>query len=263
MEIIIDIKSRGIESARTVCAPLDKELSALTEKGYGIISLPQNSKLRIQEGYSSDISQTGNWISEGVLYFQKGKPNKIVRNSPTLESVIKATKVNRRWREFYPMLDEIEKALVDSIDFPEDQYTSIPTNRFGDGDFKIGNYKAGNLTIWAFGGEKEAKAYGEFLRRSGIKEMQVHAVNKDDVNKKNKPFVRQLYFRGLGTDSTLSGDWSLGPQDNELRGIKISDEGIVLKIEDEEAYSPKEISKALTKLGFSGLDKILLEKLRQ
>jgi len=211
MEKIVDIKPTGIESA-VVYAPFDKALEALTKEGYEIISLPQNAKLRIQQGKDSYISTNGNWTREGVLYFPKEKP-KLVRNSPILESAVKATNAHGKENEFYPTKKQIEKALEDSIDFPEKNIT-IPTNRF-DSDA---------LTVYAFGGEKDAKAYGEFLRQVvGIKEMPVYAVDKDYVNEKNKPFARQMWFRGLGYRSSLGGlggsDWFLDGVDR-LRGVK-------------------------------------------
>jgi len=197
MEKTVDIKPTGIESA-VVYAPFDKALDALTKKGYEIIFLPQNGKLRIQQGKNAYISRNGNWIREGVLYIPKEKP-KLVRNSPIPESAKKATNAHRKGKEFYPIPKQIEKALADSTDFPEENIT-IPTNRFD----------SEALTAYAFGGEKEAKAYGEFLREAGIKEMPIYyAVDKDYVNQQDKPFARQMWFGALGLGSGLGSRWSL------------------------------------------------------
>ena len=150
-----EIMPAGIESA-VVYAPLDKALEALTENGYKVISLPKNAQLRIQQGPRSFISRKGNWTGEGVIYFPNGKP-KLVRNSPILDSAKEATQAHKSREEFYPTKEQIEQALVDSIDFPQENI-KIPTDRLSEEA----------LTVWAFGGEKEARAYGEFLRNAGI-----------------------------------------------------------------------------------------------
>ncbi|MBN1377589.1 hypothetical protein JW949_04645 [Candidatus Woesearchaeota archaeon] len=195
--LIIDVKPTRLESAVVEDTLFDKSLDSLIKKGYEIISLPQNSQLRIQEREKAYISRNGNWTREGVLYIPKEKP-KLVRNSPILESSKKATNAHRKDNEFYPTKKQIEKSLSDSIDFPEKTIT-VPTNRFD----------SEALTVYAFGGEKEAKAYGEFLREAGIKEMPVYAVDKDYINKQNKPFARQMWFGGTIFGSPLASHWKL------------------------------------------------------
>ena len=191
-EINVDIKSAGIQSA-VVYAPLDKALEALTEKGYRVIFLPENVRLRIQQGPRSFISRNGNWTGEGVIYFPNGKP-KLVRTSPILLSAKEATQAHKSREEFYPSQNQIDQALIDSIDFPQENI-KIPTDRLSEEA----------LTVWAFGGEKEARAYGEFLREAGIKEMPVYAVNKNRISRQNSPFARQIWFKYLGDGSGLGG----------------------------------------------------------
>ncbi|MEK6819029.1 MAG: hypothetical protein AABY10_03790, partial [Nanoarchaeota archaeon] len=79
-ELIIDVRSTVTESAKVI-APFDQGLYALIENGFGIISLVQNAKLRVQQGKGSDISKNGNLVREGVIYTPNGTP-KLVRNSP-------------------------------------------------------------------------------------------------------------------------------------------------------------------------------------
>ena len=71
--------------------------------------------------------------------------------------------------------------------------------------------------MYAFGGEKEAKAYGEFLQSAGIKNMPVWAVDKKYVDAQDKSFARQLWFARLdyvsrsglvGVGRGLHNDWS-------------------------------------------------------
>ncbi|MEK6840839.1 MAG: hypothetical protein AABX79_02710 [Nanoarchaeota archaeon] len=212
MEIIDDIKPTGVAS-RIVCAPFDKALETLTENGYEVISLPQNALLRIQQGKDSFISRNGNWTREGVLYVPNGTP-KLVRNSPILESAPQSTEAHRNENEFYPTQEQVEKALKDSVDFPK-QNIEIPTDRLG----------SDALTVYAFGGEKEARVYGEFLRSAGIKKMPVWAVNKGHVNKQSQPFARQMWFRNLDDRSLLGGDYWYLYDDLRLRGVKMGAEG--------------------------------------
>ena len=154
-EVQVDIRLIGLESA-VVYAPFDKALETLTERGYGVISLAQNAQLRIQQGADSYISRKGNWTREGVLYVPNGKP-KLVRNSPILLSAKEATSAHKIREEFYPTQEQVEKALEDSVDFPA-QNIEIPTDRLSEEA----------LTVYAFGGEERARAYGEFLKNAGI-----------------------------------------------------------------------------------------------
>lgn len=210
-EAHFEIMPKGIESA-VVYAFFDKALEDLTKQGYEIISLPQNAQLRIQQGLHSFISGNGNWTREGVIYFIKGKP-KLVRNSPILDSAKEAAQAHKSREEFYPSQSQIDQALVDSIDFPQENI-KIPTDRLSEEA----------LTVWAFGGEKEARAYGEFLREAGIKEMPVLVVDKNYVNKKENPFVRQMWFRFLGFGSGLGGYGRCLNGGIGLHGVKIGAE---------------------------------------
>lgn len=214
-KVNVDIKPIGVESA-ILYAPFNKALESLTKNGYEIISLPQNAELRIQRGKDHYVSKNGNWVKEGILYVPRER-NKLVRNSPILVGSAKeATKAYKTGKEFYLIREQIEQSLTDSVDFPEETI-EIPTNRF--------NSEA--LTVYAFGGEKKAKAYGEFLDDAGIKEMPVHPVDKDYVNKQSQPFARQMWFRSLDSRSGFVGDLSgfnddgYFLNDNRGRGIKI------------------------------------------
>jgi len=207
--ITIDIRPIGIESAM-VYAPFNRALAELQENGYKLISLPQNALLRIQRGEDAYISKNGNWVREEVLYIPKER-NKLVRVSSILESATKATQAHRNNKEFYPTRKQIERSLIDSIDFPE-EIIEIPTNRFG----------SEALTVYAFGGEIEARAYGRFLRESGIKEMSVYPVGKDYVNKQSQPFSRQLWFWDLNLRSRFSGYGRSLNGDNRMRGVKMA-----------------------------------------
>jgi len=187
----------------------DKVLKSLTEDGYEAISLIQNAESRIQQDKDARISIYGNWVSEGVRYVPMGK-NKLLRISPMLESAKEATQAHRVGGEFYLTREQIEQSLTDSVDFPEETI-EIPTNRF---DLE-------QLTIYAFGGEKKARAYGEFLYDAGIEKLLIYAVDKDYVNEQKWPFVRQIWFRNLDGMSALYSFWGIHC-DHDMRGVKMA-----------------------------------------
>lgn len=207
MEKTVDIKSTGIESA-ILYAPFDRALAELKKNGYKLISLPQNVELRIQQGKDHYVSKNGNWVKEGVLYVP-GERNRLIRVSPILESAKKATQAHRTGKEFYPTREQIEQSLTDSVDFPEETI-EIPTNRF--------DWAA--LPVYVFGGEKKAKAYGEFLRDAGIKEMPFYPIDKNYVNKQSQPFAKQLWFWSLDGKSGLGGDYKGLDYVLRMRGVK-------------------------------------------
>ncbi|MFA5173843.1 MAG: hypothetical protein WC438_01550 [Candidatus Pacearchaeota archaeon] len=237
-KIIQDIKPRGIASAY-VDAPFDKGKTELEANNYHIISLEENANLRMQEGKDAYVSRNGNWTREGVLYV----PDKgifLTKNSPIMTNAKEATNCHRKGKEFYLTNEQIEEALADSIELKAE---NIPTNRFGEN----------STAVYAFG--DSAKQYGEFLKDTGIKEMPVCLVNLE-----TKPFARQMWFRYLDCKSELCGYKDLG-FDIGVRGVGSgSVEGTQ---KNSEAYTPKQISNGLKKLGFTGLEKTLIETLKQ
>jgi hypothetical protein len=246
-EIQVDIKPTGTESA-VVYAPFNEAQEALESNGYRIISLIENAQLRMQQGAGSYISRNGNWAREGIIYTPRGKP-RLVRNSPILFSAKEATEAHRQGREFYPSADAIEQALTDSVEFPLSNI-EIPTNRLADEQF----------TSYAFGGEEQAKAYGEFLNQAGIKKLPVWVVSSEHVNSQDNVFARQMWFRSLDIRSYLSGsDWDLHV-DVGMRGVKNSAEGTRQNLG--QTYSAQQISEVLERLKLQGLEGQILSGLR-
>ena len=197
-ELIEDIKPTAIASAY-VAKPFDEALTDLRTKGYEIISTAENAKLRVSQGIDSFVSKNGNYTREGIIY----TPNKtpiIVRISPILLAPAEATQAHRNGQEFYPNEIQLSQSMgqsTDSIKFP-DRYIKIPTNRFSEEA----------LTIFLFGGEANARAYGKFLKSVGIEDIPVYAIDKSHVDKQDKPFARQLWFGRLvdGSRSSLNGN---------------------------------------------------------
>jgi hypothetical protein len=203
-ELTGDVRPVGTESA-VVYAPFDKAQKKLKYADYSIISLAQNAQIRMEQGAGSDVSRSGNYVREGVIYVPNGTP-RLVRHSPVLKAAEKATKAHRQGKEFFPTKAQLEEALSDSVDFPN-QNTNIPTNRFDEEE----------LTVYAFGNEEQARSYGEFLREAGIKEMPVWIENASNVNKQSKPFTRQLWLSNLDDGSILDG--YIGGNGYRVRGV--------------------------------------------
>ncbi len=236
-QINVDIKPRGIASAYVV-APFDKGKEALAKEGYKIISLQENARLRMQEGADADISKNGNWVREGAIYVPK-KGKFLTKNSPIMANAKEATTCHRNGQDFYLTNEQVEEALADSVEL---SVASVPTNRFGDCD----------ITVYAFG--EDAKKYGEFLKQVGINEMPIWTTELQE-----KPFVRQVWFGRLGDWSELNCD-DRGLYDGGVRGVSESAEGTAKNVE---AYTPAQIAKILKANGLTGIERILLDSLRQ
>ena len=244
MEITQDVTSGKLHSAYAVNT-FDKAKEALEAKGYRVISLEENAGLRVQESAGSSISQRGNWTREGFIYV----PNKgafLTKDSPIMAKAKQATDCHRNGNEFYLNDEQVEESLADSVKITN---TKIPTKRFADEA----------LTSFAFG--KNAKAYGEFLKENGIDNIQVYLANSG-----NKPFARQAWLYWVGSDwSSLSGSGILGCGDVGVRGVRASDEVAKPSAKNSrvEAYTPKDIQRALKTLKLTGLESQILEALKK
>ena len=238
-----DVKKGKLHSAYAIGA-FDKAKQALEADGYRVISLEEQAGLRVQEGSNSSVSQRGNWAKEGFIYV----PNKgafLTKNSPIMVNAEDATECNRNSRDFYLNDKQVEEALADSILIKE---TQIPTKRFGDEA----------LTNFAFG--KNAKAYGEFLKENGTNSIQVYLANAQD-----KPFARQAWLCRVDCAyrSSLSGSGrNLYFDADEVRGVRASAKGasVAQKIE---AYTPRDVQRALKTLKLEGLESQILETLKK
>jgi len=241
MAITKDVHGK-LESAY-VDAPFDKGKEALEKEGYRIISAEENARLRIQEGKDAFISRNGNWTKEGVIYVNKYE-RYLTKLSPIMDNAEKATNCHKNHSEFYINKEQIDKALSNSVKLKYDE--KIPTNRLAENE----------RTAFAFG--RYVKQYGEFLKDAGINEITILTADFED-----NPFARQLWFGGLDYGSGLHGDGSgrdLG-YDDRARGVrKASAEGASQKIK---TYTLNDISKALKKANLSGIEKVLLEKLKK
>jgi hypothetical protein len=246
MEIIQDVKKGRLYSAYAI-RDFDKAKEALESKGYRIISLEEQAGLRVQEGADSGVSQRGNWTKEGFVYVPS-KGAFLTMDSPIMANAEQATNCHRSGKDFYLNGEQVEASLEGSIKVIN---TQISTNRFADEA----------LTSFAFG--ENAKAYGEFLKENGINNIQFYLADYQD-----KPFARQAWLYGFDSygRSGLDGNsWDLYSDHIGVRGVRASDEVAKPSVENSrvEAYTQKDIQKALESLKLAGLESQILEALKK
>ena len=149
------------------------------------------------------------WVREGVIY-RPGERSKLVRLSPIISLSRNATEAQEKGIELYLTPEQVEEALVDSVDIPRPRrYIKLPTKRFGQEE----------LTVFVFDGEKEANQYGTFLIDRGIHEIAFY-VRTRNINNQPAPFASQLLFEGGDGEFDLNavGDYFLG--DRMVRGAR-------------------------------------------
>lgn len=247
MEITQDVKKGRLHSAYAVGA-FDNAKEALEAKSYKVISLEEQAGLRVQEGADSSVSQRGNWTKEGFIYVPS-KGAFLTKDSPIMANAKDATNCHRNCKEFYLNDEQVEKSLADSVKIGK---TEIPTSRFADEA----------ITNFAFG--KNAKAYGEFLKENGIDNIQVYLADAQ-----NKPFARQAWLHWVGgvNGSDLSGYYrSLGCDYSEVRGVRSASDEVAKPARENsrvEAYTSKDIQRALKILKLTGLESQILETLKK
>ena len=232
-KFISDIKLRETASAYVI-APFDEGKEILENKGYKIISLEENARLRMQEGTNEDISICGNWVREGVLYIPK-KGKFLAKISPIITNAKQATTCHRDRKEFYLTSEQVEQFLADSIELSK---KSIPTDRFAED----------KIAVYFF--EDIAEEYGQFLKEAGINEMSIWTDNLQD-----KPFIRQAWFDGFRNESKLGGYMGLNGN-GRVRGICKGAKNF-------ETYTIAQIKEALKNANLSNIEKILFEKLNK
>jgi len=206
-EVIIDVKPTGYESA-LFNLPLDLSIAGVKKYSQEVVSLYQNAQMRIQGGKDSNVSKSYNLTREGVIWMPNSKPM-LVRDSPLLYIAKEAVIASRENREVYPTLSQIEAALANSTEYPQKD-TRIPTHGFN----------SDALTVFAFGGEENAKKYGEFLKDAGVESILVRTARKSYVDGQRKPFVTQVSLGSVEGHSNIEGVNRSFYLNNWLRGAR-------------------------------------------
>ncbi len=240
-KIRIDVTPREIMSAY-VAAPFDEGKKALEEQGYNVISLEENAKLRIQEGKDSNIPYNSNWTREGVVYIPK-KGIFLTKNSPIMENPKKATEFHKNEKDFYLNNEQVEKSLADCVEIKNNQNLE-------------GKFCSDEVLVYAFGGETNARNYIAFLEKNkNIRQIPIWLANMQD-----KPFATQVMLKDLANWSGLNCS-IIGLQGfHFLRGTYDYTKNTLEKFG---FYTPKQISSALEKANLSGIEKTLIENLKQ
>lgn len=217
-EINVDVKPEKIVSASKK-APFDVGKRLLDRRGYRIISLEENAKLRIQEGKNSIISKTGNWVSDTFLYIPE-KGVFLSKYSAIMENPEEATACSRDGREFYTNTMQTAKSLSDSVKLTNKAIPIINSiNQLTPTKGLVGRLSTRGLVdskiaVYAFGGIKNTRDYSEFLRDAGIKKMSIWFADTWE-----KPFVRQMWFGPLGGGAELIAHKGGLGANNKVRGI--------------------------------------------
>jgi len=217
-EINVDVKPKEIVSAYND-APFDVGKQALKDRGYRIISLEENAKLRIQEGKDSDVSKYGNWVKEAFIYIPE-RGVYLTKYSAIMENPEEATACSRDGNEFYTSTMETAKSLSDSVKLTNETIPitnlinqSIPAKGL------VGNISARGLTknevaVYAFGGIENTRNYSEFLMDAGIKKMGIWFADTW-----GKAFVRQMWFGPLDSEVEFAAHKGGLHVEKRVRGI--------------------------------------------
>src|SRR3989344_8061369 len=210
----IDIKPKLVSDYRK--APFDiakKELESHKPR-FLVCSIADLTDLRLQEGSASDVSQEGSSVTSGILYipikyFSNGNLRnraKLLPYSPIMHLPEKATAAHRAGLEFCLMGNEFEKAMQESIDFPElyddGRILGIP-------GIDLDSFEKEEFCIRMFEGVERANAYRKFLvlkikpAYKKLNKLPIWLLNEDYVNSQPYPFIRQVYFDCLDNGSAI------------------------------------------------------------
>ena len=220
MENDLEIDTRTANVMSGVCNLYyrDKELR---KKGYKIISIAEQAKLRIESGRNAPISRYSNFVSEIVIcnppwtrqHFGKyygpshskcGSLPILVKNPPNLNRLMEALEDCGRYSsrgggEGQYNIDwavSLRKKVSEILEkIVENDSMKVP---FGDINIHTNRFDKEPLTLFMFGGEKQAREYGDFLADAGIAEMNVCLHHQDLINCKGL-CVQRVYLGGINT----------------------------------------------------------------
>jgi len=195
------IKDVNLEKIRSVYieTSFDKGIKKLKEKGYELISLKENAKLRMQEN-DDFVSEEGNWVKEDLIYVPK-KGFFLTKISPINENPEIATKEHGLEKEFYLTSEQVKKSLEDAI--------RINTQKIFSKDIW-----ENKITTYVFG--KNAEEYGKFLIRLGINGIIIDFPQ----TKGEKAFAGKIWFGGCRYGSKFNCCNDLSYKYGVVRGIK-------------------------------------------
>lgn len=211
---------------------LDKILSVFEEDKFRFCYLEDIAQVRYandkdRKEYAGFCYEGMILMKEGILCFPENKTARLVRNSPLLEPQVRYVpekgisifppnitsniegncmisgkefldliRNNFEKSNFYPNKERIMRAKEESVDFPvleEGEIISIGAD----------NFDKDEITIFAFGGKREAKAYGTELMKFGINNIIIRPIDRKIIEIFEKPFVLQVFYGFDKTQSTM------------------------------------------------------------
>ena len=200
-ELVYDTKTERYESARVEGLPFDKALALLANNNLSLISGELNAQLRIALGPHAPLSQTGNYITQGILRASR-KDVYLPQASPVLANAAQATQAHREGKPFLLSKQGLEEAREGATRVTR---FSIPFNELGDDP-------AGQHIFGAAAGP-----YGAFLQTHlsprGITTLNIFPPN--DTREAN-----QLWLSGLVSWSRLDGGNRGLAFDYGVRGVR-------------------------------------------
>ncbi len=218
-----DVTKGDLLSAYVV-APFDEGLDVLRQNDYKLISSDEQGVLRVQEGYTADVSKFGNWVLQGPLY-RKNERTLLLPAGLPLRHPVDAVHAHRNYKEYIPSDDDIQQAIAEGLEvLPKD----VDKNGNIVVPFKsIGSDKYG---MFFFGEEgtdteksKKAQAYGDWIVHQNnpyrIKDFVVLLDNQNYTNEVGT-HANQFWLWWLENGSELIGwNWELDYA-NRVRGVR-------------------------------------------
>lgn len=217
----------------------------------------------------------GSWTqygwTRGARLLAPKREGVLVRDSPLLDITLaeKAVEANRNGSVFHvkeiyeDSLKTAKREDKDRIPLAKRTALILPSRK----TFVITPKQYFELLEFS-AGTKQGRTYLENFGKAKINELQFILPDVDFVDAQKAPFVQQSWLNDLAYRSDLNGD-SRGLVDHSYAfGVFSVSERVsaskhkISEGKNSDTYTEKQIRKVLEELGFSGLEKFMLEKLR-
>src|SRR3989344_1641074 len=268
MAVNIDIRPSGIESGVTSGVNFSEALKELKSRKIKqkVIPFEQNAQLRIQEGREAYISQNGNYVREGCIYYQ-GEAGILVPNSPFLTNskmLQCAIEENRQGRYFSTPNKRLyekfsQQAQQDASKAPKERRAVFMPS---DNTFEVSQKQ--NSEIFELLGLSQA--YLDFVKQDSLS---FFPVGQKTLEGYFGTVPTQLWFGWLVGGSVLCGNDHGLDLVGRVRGVRQLDSSHISANASQknsqprsELYDSGKIRQALVELGFSGLEAQLFKSLR-
>lgn len=215
----------GVGPLARAVAPFDAALDALEAAG-AVAPVPCAvlAEARRAAGPGSPPCAPGGFVREAVVY-ARGEAPLLVRESPLLGTGIRERAMARHaaGEEVY-LGEQLAGGLHDELRAQAERDRSLPVERRRVHELEhravcriaIGDLAAQDCVRWLLGGAGPAERYAAFLREQGREDVPLWLVDWLTPEQERLPYVRQLYFGGIGTGSSINGGRLLGHDDGSM-----------------------------------------------